>query len=743
MQSKIIWLFTILLVIATLFLVLTLASGTTLPENATESGFDPSSSSVPSTSNDGRYILLKAAQFNTEEATSVSSMPTMESTSPSTSDEYYIVQFKGYILEEWKQDVRNTGAVIFDYVPNNAFIVRMNTSVKAEVENLDSVQWIGPYHPSYRISPALSSSSEETGQADIIVMIFDTENNDRILNDITGLGGEIVENSGDKIRIKINKTKVSDIAALDGVSWIEKYLQPVLLNDIAADVINVSYIQNTHGLTGSGQIVAVADTGLDTGVADSSMHDDLEGRIDELFDLSDNGAADIYTGHGTHVAGSVLGNGSQSGGQFKGMAPEARLVFQAVENADESLGGIPATLSDLFQPAYDLNARIHTNSWGASAYGYYGSRSQDVDLFAWEHPDMLILFSAGNDGVDSNSDGVIDPDSIGSPATAKNCLTVGTSENNRGSNFNISPYVTYGITWSSKFSVNPIKDDYMANDIEGIAAFSSRGPTDDGRIKPDVVAPGTFVISTNSSVATGQLWGDYNDYYRYSGGTSMSTPIVAGSAALVRQYYVEYESITPSAALLKATIINGAYNMTPGQYGSGSTQEIQTRPDGAQGWGRVDLEESLFPKSPRKMYYNDTSSTISLSTSESWEINYYVDDSSEPLKITLVWTDFPGAVSAEFELTNNLDLIVSGPDSTYLGNAGNQPDTLNNVEQVELVSPNIGWYTITVNGTSIPQGPQPFAIVMSGGLYSESAAIYPVADFSANVTEGHVPLTVS
>ncbi|UGV41649.1 PKD domain-containing protein [Methanococcoides orientis] len=738
MQSKTIWLFTMLLVIATLFSVLTLASGTTLPENTTESGFDHSSSSVSAISNDGRYILLKAVQFNTEEVTSVSSMSTMESTSSSTSDEYYIVQFKGYVLEDWKQDVRDTGAVIFDYVPNNAFIIRMNSSVKTEVENLDSVQWVGLYYPSYRISPGLSSISEDAGQVDIIVMLFDSKDNEHIFNEITGLGGEIVDDSGDIIRVRINKMNISYIAALDGISWIEKYVQPVILNDVAAGIINVSYVQDTHGLTGSGQIVAVADTGLDTGVDDSSMHDDLEGRINALIDLSDNGAADIYTGHGTHVAGSVLGDGSNSSGQFKGMAPEARLVFQAVEDADESLGGIPANLSYLFQQAYDLNARIHTNSWGAPLDGEYTVDSRNVDLFAWEHPDMLILFSAGNNGEDSDSDGIVDPDSIGSPATAKNCLTVGASENNRVSITN-----TYGGSWPLDFPVGPIYSDKMADNIEGLAAFSSRGPTDDGRIKPDVVAPGTFVISTNSSVATGQLWGDYDAYYRYSGGTSMSTPIVAGSAALVRQYYVEYESITPSAALLKATIINGAYNMTPGQYGSASTQEIQIRPDGAQGWGRVNIEESLFPKSPRKIYYNDTSSTISLSTSESWNINYYVGSSSEPLKVTVVWTDYPKFEAATYDLVNDLDLTVIGPGSTYLGNGGSQSDYINNVEQVEVLSPSIGLYTITVNGTDVPNGPQPFAIVMSGGLYPESAAIYPVAAFSSNTTEGHVPLTVA
>ncbi|UGV41648.1 S8 family serine peptidase [Methanococcoides orientis] len=544
-----------------LFPILASASGSSLPKNTTGSSFDHSSSYSSATSNDGRYILLKASQFNTEEAAFVSSLTSTESISLSGDGEYYIVQFSGYILEEWKQDVRDTGATIFDYVPNNAFIVSMNSSVKAEIEILDSVQWIGPYHPSYRISPSLSSISGESDQIEILVILFNAEDNERIFNEIIGQGGEIVDNSGDLMRVRIDGTKISDIAAIKGVSWIEEYHQPVILNDIAAGIINVPYVQDTHGLNGSGQVIAVADTGLDTGFNDGSMHDDLEGRIDALIDLSGNGAADIFSGHGTHVAGSVLGNGSNSNGQFNGMAPEAHLVFQAVEDRYGRLSGIPTHLSSLFQQAYDLNARIHTNSWGSSDHGQYTSYSQDVDLFTWEHPDMLILFSAGNDGVDSNYDGVIDLDSMGSPATAKNCLTIGASENYRPDMSD-----TYGDRKPFLWPTEPIYSDKMANNSEGIAAFSSRGPTDDGRIKPDVVAPGTYIISTRSSVATGQLWGDYDAYYRYSSGTSMSTPIVAGSAALVRQYYVEYENITPSAALLKATIINGAYDMSPGQY---------------------------------------------------------------------------------------------------------------------------------------------------------------------------------
>ncbi|WP_445475366.1 S8 family serine peptidase [Methanococcoides methylutens] len=697
MQSKTIWLFTILLVIATLFSVLTLASGTTLPENTNEKGLDASSSYVSSTSNDGRYILLKDTQFNTEEVPSASSMISMESTSPSASDGYYIVQFKGYVIDEWKQDVRDTGAIIFDYIPNNAFIVRMNSSVKGEVENLESVQWLGPYHASYRISPSLSSISEESGRVDVIVMLFDAGENQRVLTEIAELGGKIVDDAGDMVRVRIDNTKVPDIAAIEGVSWIELYVQPLILNDVAAGIINVSYVRDTHGLTGSGQIVAVADTGLDTGVDDSSMHDDLEGRIISIhswwMEFGDSGGED-NNGHGTHVAGSVLGNGLLSNGLYAGMAPEAQLVFQSMQydGSDPNLidGGLyfPADLTLVFQEAYADGARIHSDSWGdgqnSAVYGNYTSKSRYVDSFMWDNPDFLIVFAAGNE---AGTSGTCTP-----PGTAKNALTVGASENYR-------PEV--GIT---------------ADNIDDIASFSSRGPTDDGRIKPDVVAPGTYIISTSSSMPYASYeYGTINDYYANNSGTSMSAPLTAGTAALVRQYYVENESISPSAALLKATLVNGAVDIG--------------KPTNAQGWGRVDLVRSLYPASPQKLHFHDN---INLDQAESWDVSYYASDSSSPFKISLVWTDQPAATFVGKTLVNDLDLEVTGPDGTYLGNGG---DHTNNVEQVELLTPSVGWYTITVNGTNVPKGPQPFALVLSGAFGNDTTAPSSITGLAGQAAE--------
>jgi PGF-pre-PGF domain-containing protein len=696
------------------------------------------------TNND--ILLLKAGHVNTTDTMDVQNgVLSMSSTISDDSAYYYIVQFIGPVRDEWKQEISLTGVDIFSYVPNNAFVVRMNASAKDQVQMLDFVKWVGEYKPSYKYDPEMGNSSNDAGFFSVgteetsmyHVSLFSENEYEKVIASLEAQGIEVLSGSGKIIRIKASADQIKNISAIEGISWIEEYIQPKVNNDIAVGIINVSTVHQTYGLNGSGQIVAVCDSGLDTGVNDGSMHADLRGRILNITDTYDGDAAD-YLGHGTHVAGSVLGNGSLSGGQYSGMAPEAELVFQSVGDNTEYLY-LPDDLNVLFQAAYGLGARIHTNSWGSSQNGVYTDYSMQIDQFMWEHQDMLILFSAGNSGVDSNHDGVIDLDSIGSPGTAKNCLTVGASENERGNTFGIGKYLYWGFAWSDNYPVSPIYEDYMADNSNGIAAFSSRGPTNDGRIKPDIVAPGTFIASTRSSIVGSMTgWGIIDDNYVYMGGTSMSTPITAGAAALVREYYTDVENVSnPSASLLKATIINGAYNMTPGQYGIGVDQEIDGIPDYSQGWGRVDIENSIYPESPVVMRYYDY---IPLNYSESWNVSYDILHTSRPLRITLVWTDYPGTANVDPQLVNNLDLIVDAPDGTYYGNGA--PDTVNNVEGVELLEPVAGTYTITVNGTNVPQGPQNFSLVVSYGELS-NISMYPAHNsYTTNAsTEVYMNLT--
>lgn len=637
-----------------LFGILFLLAFSMIPAHAPESGNSGND-------NGKNLILLKNAHINTDNT--VATMK-VQSASAGPGSKYYLIQFDGHVTAEYKKAVEAEGAVLHGYIPNNAYLAKISDSDYASVSSLPFVKWIGPYLPNYKIAPSLQS---KTGLVEVNVILFDSADNASVIAQIEADGGQITDSSGSCISAIINSSIINEIAAIDEVEWIEEKLEYRILNNNATMIMNVTPVRNNYGINGSGQIIAIADTGLDTGYNNESMHDDLEGRIISINDTANDGDVSDTNGHGTHVAGSALGNGARSGGLYSGAATEAQLIFQAIGDSGNTVF-LPSDLNDLFIVPYNENssARIHSNSWGAPVGGEYNNNSKEVDEFVWNHPDMLIIFAAGNEGPD--------PNTLDSPGTAKNCLTVGATEN-----------------------LQPAGGSYSDNSSE-IGYFlsgksSSRGPTDDGRIKPDVMAPGTWVISTYP-----------NNQYAYLSGTSMATPLTAGTAALVRQYYVENEFlINPTAALIKATLINGAVDV-------GSHATIYD-----QGWGRVDLKNTLFPDAPSGIRYYDN---ITLNTSESWQIQQNFSNVST-LKISLVWTDYPGTAASAKTLINDLDLFLESPNGTIYYANGSQPDRINNVEQICLENFESGWYNVSVNGTDVPEGPQPFALVISGAFDDE------------------------
>jgi hypothetical protein len=460
-----------------------------------------------------------------------------------------------------------------------------------------------------------------------------------------------------------------------------------------------------------------------------------------------------------------VGDGG-TGGQGKGTAPAASLVFQAIEEYVNFVSicglqypdgyyllGIPADLGSLFQPAYNSGARIHSNSWGSDADGDYTADSASADSFMWSNRDMLVTFSAGNQGVDANSDGIVDNDSTGSPATAKNVLTVGASENDRQGNYQCDTSLTYTShdayqagetcgsmggqnllgTWGSRYGfVGPMADDPTAGNANQMAGWSSRGPTDDGRIKPDVVAPGTWILSGYSSLHQ-EGYGDpvnpqnnayqvdgwgmpVNAGYKYFGGTSMSNPITAGGATVVRDYYQEAHSHSASAALVKATLINTAVDLQD-ENNDDVNDNFYPIPNVHEGWGRVDLAAAT---SGAAQWVDNT---VGLSTGGSANYNYSVSSSGSAFKVTLVWTDYPSTETASANLVNNLNLVITAPGgATYRGNVfsggwsqtGGSADGVNNVENVYVQTADAGTWTVQVSGANVPNGPQPFALVVSG-----------------------------
>ncbi|NQZ02758.1 MAG: S8 family serine peptidase [Bdellovibrionales bacterium] len=464
----------------------------------------------------------------------------------------------------------------------------------------------------------------------------------------------------------------------------------------------------SRGFDGRGQKVAVSDTGLDMGTV-RTLHPDFSAvRKGYKFGLFARDWRDPQ-GHGTHVAGSVGGNGAASEGRLSGGAYASEVIPQGMWSPVLNNLTVPPDLSDMFQPAYNDGGRIHSNSWGSPRdLGAYTGMSQQVDQFMWDNPEYLILFAAGNSGVDNDKDGRIDEGSVSSPGTAKNALTVGASEN----------YLLEGgvqrplgdLMGGEPWGTEPLASDTLSNNENGLAAFSSRGPTRDGRLKPELVAPGTNIVSVCSRVEDAtKLWGNYNEDYCFAGGTSMSTPISAGGAAVARQFLAdEMQMSSPSAALVKAVLMHSAQNLFPGQYGdrgkSTGQELLVDGPNMHQGFGRLNMEAATN----KEAFYELVDERQGLATGERFSRTVQLDE-SKPLRVTLVYTDAPANPSASRTLVNNLDLKVIMNGQELMADS-----RINNHEQIVLSSLS-GEVTVEVIGTNVPMGrngKQPFSLVI-------------------------------
>ena len=754
--------------LTTAFLVLSLILSSVGISSATPAAQEPTA--VP--------IRLKAATIVPGEVAGQALPDALTITEyPAGTAGYYIVQFSGPVTEAAKDSLTSAGAELLDYLPDNAFKVRMTPEQAAQAQAQAAVNWVGIFQPAYKLAPDLKREGtnlyririEQGADASMAVPV------------VGGRSTEMVSAQDNTLIIAATYDQLVQVAQVLDVAWIDNFVLKEKHNEYGAGVIVGANVANDNGYDGSTQIAAVADTGLGGGTAATAHPDVPASRIAGIFSwlgttdscfrqIVNDGAIDVDSGHGTHVALSVVGDGGVNG-EGKAAAPAAGLVFQAVENYvfvsnfcrtvygipnGYYLTGLPTNLGDLYQQAYNAGARIHANSWGSNVAGDYTADSANTDQFVWNNRDMAITFSAGNDGKDTNNNGVVDNDSIGSPATAKNVITVGASENARPDNFPCDTGLGYtssdtyqagqtcgsmggtnilgtaGQRWG--FTAAPLANDVTAGNAQQMAPFSSRGPTDDGRIKPDVVAPGTWILSgysdlyqqgydaqtnpqSNSFQSDG--WGmPRNAQYKYFGGTSMSNPIVAGAATVTRDFYQKAYGHNASAALVKATLINTAVDLLD-ENNDGANDNDFPIPNVHEGWGRIDLARAT----DGTQAYIDNSAGLSTGASANYQFN--VSSAGSPFKVTLVWSDYPSTETAALNLVNNLNLIVTSPSGTiYRGNvfsggwsqSGGSADTVNNVENVYVQSAATGTWTVQVQAANIPFGPQPFALVIDGNL---------------------------
>ncbi|MBS3815950.1 MAG: S8 family serine peptidase [Candidatus Thermoplasmatota archaeon] len=641
----------------------------------------------------------------------------------------YIVHFLGPVNPEWRAGLEDKGVNIVNSVPNYAYEVSMTPEEAEEVESLDYVDWVGIYQPAYKLH-----SDVRPGVVDVTLRPnAERKRVKKLKSDLKILGSEDLE-EGHRLILKADSEKeLYDLAKMNDVYYISPHLEPQLHGEMDSQIIgggcwfmddeyahsggdqregnpdipyrnhgdHGAYI-NQIGYTGEGVTVSPADTGLGDGTVGNAGHSDLDGRVIGGYSFgSDPTNWEDGHGHGTHTAGSIAADAYGGTGQTfsfadyymaQGLAYDSEVFATRIFDSGGSF--LPSEYYPIVEePAQRSDTYVHSNSWGSSTDGSYSDSDavfdqavREADRDTPENRPMVITVSAGNDG--SRGD-----QTIGSPGTAKNVITVGATQ-------------TY----------NP--DDGFEN-AETVADFSSRGWTEDNRIKPDVTAPGEGIYSLTPD-------GGYTEM----SGTSMSNPAVAGAAASVVEWYEANEGETPSPAMVKSILINSARDLDPDV--GNSRGHIPNRDEG---WGIVDLSRLEYPKSdPVGLTMEDQPNL--LTTGEQDEYQLTVDDPDKPLNITLAWTD-KNAQSGDSSggtpvLKNDLNLKVISPGGdVYRGNAFNETggtvsdtgfsypntdamgefdnnsdgwDDVNNVENVYVHPDDLesGTYTVKVIGHDIP-----------------------------------------
>ena len=615
-------------------------------------------------------------------------------------EDIYIVQFDKPIGLKEIGLLEERVETIYDYIPDFAYLVRAK---KTELDRLIKEGVIRVYllyQPLFKVDFSAFEKDEDIKW--IKVKIFNDFDLNLVESELEKLGAvvekEFFEGEHIILRVKYRRELIGTLARIKFVKWIEPERYIYLFNDQTTWCLQ-SNEQGNHsiwdkGIKGEGQIVGILDSGLDYGSC--FFRDDRNNvpgpnhrKVIAYRAYGGNMYDSCLLGHGTHVSGTCAGDdiyGNMS--NYNGMAPKARITFGDIQGNSfvECYMGqltLDTELDVIFGDSYNDGARVHTNSWG-TMQNSYDTLSVAVDSFMWRHPDFLIFFANGNSGPAQAT--------VSSPATAKDCVSVGATNRPPGQS--------------------------------SVAFFSSRGPTNDGRLKPTLCTPGVDVNSAKNT-AGDQIVPSCNIIGLFMSGTSMATPSAAGSALLVRQYFVEgfyptgqknpNNSIIPSASLIKAMLIASADKMDG------------ERPSNDQGWGRILLDDALyFQGDSNKLWISDEK--VGLATGENKTYNIEVISSKHPLKIVLVWTDHPGAENTGLALVNDLDLTVTKSGTIYIGNnflngwsreGISDYDRLNPVECVFIENPEAGNYEIKVSAYNVPMGAfgkQHYSLVVTGDI---------------------------
>ena len=694
-----------------------------------------------------RYLDLYPSSYRFNPAKGI---PEINGALRATDSNTYILQFVGPVKHEWVEKVRNAGAVIFSDVAKYGLIAKMSPDTANTVRNMPEIAWVGTYEPAYKITSKADINSENSGMFSLLV--FKGYSPQSIADRLSLDGITVLSVQGRNVIISVQQNKLPAIASMEEVQNIGIYSQPKLMDLSADKVIHVrevwypSYTGLSTRFIGKDQVVGIQDTGYDEGDDTAGPNDHFQGPLgDRVLRYKDQGGGSdpdgekIGESHGSHCCGLISGNGWSWEKQYGyptddyewdhaesvGAAPGANLSIDGIIDSNGNL----KPSADYWDTEQNDGAQIYSNSWGGQPGDDYSSTySTAVDDKSNSDNRRLFFFAAANAGPHRDT---LNPDAQG-----KNGICVAASENFRPGE------------WFYDSNPNTITD------------FSSRGGNlSDTRIKPDLASPGGGEISL---YARGQYDNDkgqgsylinavdqYNwsakapgsdghQDYQYMQGTSMATPVAAGAAAVIRQYLTDtgYDSNASQSGqqiysqIIKALMINGARRLPNTMY-----------PGYDQGWGLINVKNSILPDPPVKLQYTEANMTSTGTWDAATNGSMALDVASArvPLKVTLTWIDTSGK-----DLNRDLHLYVEAPDGTwYHGNAygtdgwtmpettvndsadtwigdwdkGSGYDEVNNVEQVEVQYPATGTWKVEVIGYNVPST-TPFAVVVRADIGS-------------------------
>ncbi|MEA2291140.1 MAG: serine protease AprX [Solirubrobacteraceae bacterium] len=648
----------------------------------------------------------------------------------------YHIELRGPITEVQRREFERMGIDLAAFEPPSAYRTFLTREQYAAVRAAPYVAAVTRFRFAETVTPELveaasgGADAPERSVFDLVLhRIADLETVRAVLAGTPGV--EVLDASYLYLRFSApaDPRLLAGIASLPEVRRLAPYAPVELTAEHARRIVGIEAINASPPppWTGDGEVVAIFDSGVD------EAHPDLAGRLDPAPTAIPDAVAHDVVGHGTHVAGIVAG-----------MAPGARIAAIGIVSTESRIVA-PPNWADVLQRAVEAGAKVVNLSNGRRAHGEYDFGSLSLDDFVRAHPDVLVVVAAGNDG--SAPEGFVGFGSIFSPASAKNVITVGASTTDR-----TEPKKTWGAFAPTAFPKPPCGDDPMGGDPDVPAAISSRGPTEFSSVKPDLLAPGTYILSARASgIPDSSYWDVFDEHHAYLGGTSMAAPVVAGAAAVVRQYLREAHAVAaPSAALVKALLVAAARPIPARKL----PQEVLEKvgfPDFDQGFGRLDLTTVLphagaaagrrvdvvdIPDESPDALNNRPATTAGRQSRTARRYQATVGaGATEPLCVVLTWTDWPSA-----GVQNNLHLRVSPPaDPVVDGNPdlhfgrpdaalpvyaspalGSQRvptfDKLNNVERVSIPSPAAGPYTIDVVSENTPKPPQGYALCVVGEL---------------------------